>query len=66
MCINSARDGRDGVDGRNGIDGTDVEFIYKLFHTKEDALLEPTPITPEEYYYVDDYVPGPNPGEKGY
>lgn len=66
MCINSARDGRDGVDGRNGVDGTDVEFIYKLFHSEADALREPTPITPEEYYYVDDYVPGPNPGQKGY
>ena len=63
ICINSARDGVDGHDGRNGVDGTDVEFIYKLFHNKEDALAEPQP---ESDPNNDDYIPGPNPGQKGY
>ena len=51
VCINYAKDGKD---GRNGVDGDNTEFIYKLFHNVEDVSRAETPYSDPD---TDDYIP---------
>lgn len=51
VCINYAKDGKD---GRNGVDGDTTEFIYKLFHNVDELNHTPTPYSNPD---VDDYIP---------
>ena len=51
VCINYAKDGKD---GRNGVDGDNTEFIYKLFHSVEDVSRAETPYSDPD---TDDYIP---------
>ena len=51
VCINYAKDGKD---GRNGVDGDNTEFIYKLFHNIDELNHTSTPYSNPD---VDDYIP---------
>lgn len=65
FCINSAKDGRDGLPGRNGTDGQSQEYIYKLCADENTARAIIADGAPESDPDQDDDIPGPDPNTRG-